>query len=115
MANYFVGISHGAGVVICQQCTWTVTGERIADLLKKHFPDVFKICGVPVRGSMFLQDGNTRQNNKVARLAWQGLGCEMFAIPARSPDLNPIENVFHLVRKQLRLDTVQKKIRHENY
>ena len=36
--------------------------------------------------------------------AWKAIKkecCELFSIPARSPDLNPIENMFHLVKKQL--------------
>ena len=37
------------------------------------------------------------------------LGCRMFAIPPRSPDINPIENIFHLVRRQLQDDALKKQ------
>jgi len=43
------------------------------------------------------------------------MGTEMFGIPARSPDLNPIENVFHIVRRQLKEDAMEKKIESETY
>ena len=39
----------------------------------------------------------------------------MFAIPARSPDLNPIENLFHLVSKQLETDALDMEITRENF
>ena len=39
----------------------------------------------------------------------------MFPIPARSPDLNPIENMFHLVRKQLARDAIKNEIKKESY
>ena len=66
-------------------------------------------------GSLGLQDGDPRQNSKVAKAAWEKIGCEMFGIPARSPDLNPIENIFHIVRKQLKQDALDRKIEREKY
>ena len=39
----------------------------------------------------------------------------MFAIPARSPDLNPIENIFHLIRKELRKEALDFRITQETY
>ena len=35
--------------------------------------------------------------------------------PPRSPDLNPIENLFHLVSKQLIEDAIDKRITSENF
>ena len=43
------------------------------------------------------------------------LGYIYFPIPARSPDLNPTENVFHIVRKRLKADAINLKIENENY
>ena len=39
----------------------------------------------------------------------------MVKIPARSPDLNPIENFFHLVRKKLKADAIEQNITKEKY
>lgn len=39
----------------------------------------------------------------------------MFGIPPRSPDLNPIENMFHMVRRQLKDDALEREIKHETY
>ena len=41
--------------------------------------------------------------------------CQLFKIPARSPDLNPIDNVFHLVGNQLRKDAIEKNISKETF
>ena len=43
------------------------------------------------------------------------INCQMFSIPSRSPDLNPIENVFNLVRQQLGKDALQLEITYETY
>jgi len=110
MANFFVAINHGSGVVLCEQYKWRVTGALFAQFVKNNFRGVFERCGKVTRGSIWLQDGDPRQNSKVAKEAWQHMGTEMFGIPARSPDLNPIENVFHIVRRQLKEDAMEKKI-----
>ena len=39
----------------------------------------------------------------------------MFAIPPRSPDINLIENIFHLVHKQLGQDALRNKIEKESF
>lgn len=117
VASFFVAISYGHGVVLCKHVPWnnSLTGEKFASFVEKMFPQVFDNCGAQVEGSMFLQDGDPKQNSGVAREAWLKLGCEMFAIPARSPDLNPIENIFHLIRKELRKEALDFRITQETY
>jgi hypothetical protein len=50
-----------------------------------------------------------------ARAVFNELGYECFKIPPRSPDLNPIENLFHLVKKKLNDEAIERKILFENY
>ena len=45
----------------------------------------------------------------------QKVNAELIPIPARSPDLNPIENVFKLVGDNLRRDAIKHNITRENY
>ena len=40
---------------------------------------------------------------------------EMLKISARSPDINPIENIFHLVKSQLNKQAVTENITSESY
>lgn len=116
MAHFYVAISYNKGVVMCKQYTWRVTGVRFAEFLTKQFPRTFRRSGArSARGRTFLQDGDPRQVSAVATKAWERLGCQCFRIPARSPDLNPIENIFHLVRKQLSDDALRLEIKKESY
>ena len=39
----------------------------------------------------------------------------LLCIPARSPDINPIENLFHLVRRELDRQSLSGNITHETY
>ena len=43
------------------------------------------------------------------------VGCRLFEIPARPPDLNPIEKVFHLIGKKLREDAVSRNLTKETF
>ena len=45
--------------------------------------------------------------------ALNNIGAEVGKIPARSPDLNPIENVFHNVKQKLRQDALDNRIVNE--
>ena len=50
-----------------------------------------------------------------ARSAWDEVGARKFTIPARSPDLNPIENIFHIVKRRLRQDALDQQITREDF
>ena len=62
-----------------------------------------------------LQDGDTCQNSKRAREAMACCHCELLKIPPRSPDLNPIEIIFHITSKKLEKDALNEGITHESY
>ena len=55
-------------------------------------------------------DGCSRQNSKEALKALEGVGALVFKILPRSPDLNPIENVFALVTKTFRKQVIEENI-----
>ena len=50
-----------------------------------------------------------------ARSAWDEVGARKFTIPARSPDLNPMENIFHIVKRRLRQDALDQQITREDF
>ena len=114
MARFMVAISHGRGVIKCVRYAGHVNGEKFAQFVSDHFPDM---CNQSVNTDrkLFLQDGDPSQNSACARGAMDSVGCQIFGIPARSPDLNPIENIFHLIGKQLKRDAVANKITQETY
>lgn len=114
MARFMVAIAHGKGVIYCHQYHGKIDGEKFAEFVRRHFPALFRM-GNNVTGKLFLQDGDPSQNSAVAKEAMEEVPCRLFKIPPRSPDLNPIENVFNLVGEKLRKDALQKQITKETY
>ena len=55
-------------------------------------------------------DNDPSQTSKVARKAMEKIEAEFHKIPARSPDLNPIENLFHLLKKRLENEAIENNI-----
>lgn len=98
MVKVFVAIAHGHGAVLCEQYEEQLTGQFFADFVKEHFQNTFNNTSNP-RGKLFLQDGDPSQNSLKAKNAMSDIGARVFPIPPRSPDINPIENFFHLVKK----------------
>ena len=62
-----------------------------------------------------VQDGDPSQNAASVKKELRKIKARVFSIPRRSPDLKPIENLFHLVRKQLNTGATSKNIVKESY
>ena len=60
-------------------------------------------------------DGCPRQNSRMAMHAIDRVDGKVFRIPARSLDLNPIENFFNSVTIKLNNDAIDKKITRESF
>lgn len=114
IAKFVVAIAHNKGVICCEQYMEKMSGEVFANFIRNHFPATFQSSANPT-GKLFLQDGDPSQNSAKAKRAMDEVGCKLFSIPPRSPDVNPIENLFHLVRKQLSNDALSKNITKENF
>lgn len=114
VAKYFVAIAHGKGVVKCIRYDDQLNGEMFANFIETYFPEMFE-KGNNTTGKLFLQDGDPSQNSKAAKDAMDCLPCRLFKIPPRSPDLNPIENFFHLVGKDLKKDAIDSSIETESF
>jgi len=52
---------------------------------------------------------------KKARKAMYDIGAMKFSIPPRSPDFNPIENVFNFIKEELRKQAIEQNIVRENF
>ena len=51
---------------------------------------------------LFVMDNDPCQNSKIAKAALENIGANILKIPPRSQDLNPIEIIFHNVKRTLR-------------
>ena len=82
MANFFVGISHGKGTVLCKQYTEKLTGRSFGEFVLESFPQTYRKA--MKRTNKFLQDGDSRQNSRAEHESMASINCEMFGIPPHS-------------------------------
>ena len=112
LVKCFMAINYGKGVILCEKYD-SLNGNYFSTLIEREFERMFEASQ---KGSkLFIQDGDPSQNNALARAAWRRTGAKLMAIPPRSPDLNPIENIFHLVKRMLQQDAIKKNITFETY
>ena len=60
-------------------------------------------------------DNNPSQISKVAENVFKDIECELLRIPPRSPDTNPIENIFDLAKNLLESEAIQENIACETF
>ena len=97
------------GVIAAEQYFGRINTDTFSSFVSEHFASMFKKCPNP-KGKLFLPDGDPLENSCKGRSAWDKIGARKISIPARSPDLNPIENIFHIVKKKLHQDALEMKI-----
>ena len=112
--HFMVALSPGRGVALCHQYQVRLDGKRFVLMVCKLFPDVYKKTE-HCEGCLLLQDGCPVQNSAAAYKAIKKLKADIFSIPPRSPDLNPIENFFNLISKKLNDDALENTITSEGY
>ena len=110
--RFMVGISHSAGVVMCEPLTERMSGEYYAELIKNTFGIAMVKSGKSSR--RMLQDGCPSQNSKKTQNEMDRANIKLFKIPARSPDLNPIENLFNQVRRSIKQDSLRQMMNRES-
>ena len=106
-----VAISYGHGVIKFEQYE-KMNGAYMKSFIRRKCNKMFSNAG---KGQTFFQDGDPSQNCAAALESMAKCGAICLKIPARSPDLNPIENLFHLINNQLSVDAKEQNIQHETY
>ena len=112
VARFMVAIGYRRGVLGAFPYDGHLNGEKFAEFVSEKFPTLLENSINPT-GRYFVQDNCPIQNSKVAVEAMGKVGAYRFKIPPRSPDLNPIENTFHLIGKKLHKDARDMHIEHE--
>ena len=114
--HLLVGISHSTGVVLAVEYE-KMNGPWFAKFVQGTLQKVLMDCAVLKRKEKLLlvMDNDPSQRSMVAKDALQEIGAELVEIPARSPDLNPIENIFHNIKRSLREDALKRKIIREDF
>jgi transposase len=104
-----IGIGYNKKVCLRVVAPHRMNGQQYADLInKKHFN---KGLG-PSR--TIIQDNDPVQNSALACKAFKKQKIKLFPIPARSPDVNVIENLFHIAKKHLNKDALSNQLHVES-
>jgi len=113
LVKLIVAISHEKGVVACQQYEH-LDAKYFNYFVEQNFREMFRKAGKG-RSKLWVQDGDPRQNCALVKRTLNRMRTNLVSIPPRSPDINPIENIFHLVKKSLRDEAILKNITKESY
>ena len=113
VVKMIVAISYGKGVIYCEQYD-KLDGNFVEDFVRRNFPKMFRKSGK--RGSkLFVQDNCPILNCAKARKALKDVGGKLFPIPKWRGNLNPIENVFNVVKRELRRQAIRHNITSETF
>jgi len=113
LVKMIVAISYNKGVIICKQYD-RMCGAFFKTFIDENFESMFQ-AAKKGESRLFLMDGDPSQNSARARAAMSRVGCQLFKIPARSPELNGCENVFNIAASKLRKDALERAITRESY
>ena len=72
--------------------------EILTKRLNPFIDDVFP------EGHRFMQDNDPKHTSKLAKETFEKLNINWWKTPAESPDMNPIENLWHEIKERLRND-----------
>jgi len=95
--------AHGRGPLYFLEPGKTMTGVRyIQTLESQHLTTHMEVCGCTI----FMQDNAPCHTSRVAKAWFEDKGIEVLDWPGNSPDLNPIENLWHIAKMKLqKMDT----------
>jgi len=109
----FVAISYRKGVIFCEQYE-KCDRDYFASFIRRNFRKLFRASG-KMHSRLFVQDNCPIQNCAKAQQAMKAVGAKLFAFPPRSCDRLAIENVFNLVRRELRLQALCRNLVYQSY
>ena len=93
-----------------------MSGDYFSSLIRQCFNITFAKAGPKVNHARcFIMDNDPCQTSKMSLRGVSDIEAEFHYIPARSPDLNPIENIFHLIKKRLKDKALNLHIEKESF
>ena len=114
--HLLVGISHSLGVVLAEEYE-KLNGHWFSQFAHRTLQKVLMDCAVVKNKEklLFVMDNDPSQRSTLAKDALDEIGADLVEIPPRSPELNPIENVFHNIKRSLREGALRQRIHREDF
>ena len=107
--HLIVAIAYSKGVILKVPYE-KMNGTFFAAFVREHLNITFAKAGSKTNGRrLFIMDNDPSQRSRAAQMALEDMESEFQEIPPRSPDLNPIENIFHLVKRYLQIEAILKE------
>ena len=108
--HFLVGISSGFGVSLIEEYT-KMEGHYFAKFVQKTLHrKLLELADMKGREKLvFVMDNDPSQTSKVTLDAVDECRIQFLNMPPRSPDINPIENIFHNIRLVLRKEARERK------
>ena len=107
----FVAFRYNKRVIACHPYE-KLDGQFIENFVKANSASFFRKAD---KGLSRLFLGDPSQNSAGVKKTLTKLIAELLSIPLRSPDLNPIENLFHSVKSDLSQHAFSQNITRESY
>jgi hypothetical protein len=91
----YYGIGYGC------QIEGTMKAVDYCEILDTSFKDTLSYWGIDKKDIIFQQDNDPKHTSSLAKEWFSKEGIEVLPWPAQSPDLNPIENLWHHLKLKL--------------
>ena len=110
---HLVAIAYSKGVILKVPYE-KMNGSFFAVFVREHLNITFAKAGPKTNGRrLFIMDNDPSQRSQAPQMALEDIESEFQEIP-RSPDLNPIEDIFHQVKRYLENQAISKRITKES-
>ena len=115
MLHVMVAMAYRHGVIVREPYE-KLNEKFFANFVREHFNLCFGRAGPKRnRSREFVMDNDSSQTSKAAMNALQETESELLRIPARSPYLNPIENIFNVVKDTSEKEAIERNITKETF